>query len=88
MEYIALAVALIYVIGGIQILLLYRHYLHIRLYEERLPKVKVLQDYCDGHFFKQYSVFKNHANALQLILYYDDIEVAHKLGMRECSVKA
>ena len=41
-----------------------------------------MEDFCDGKFFKDHPVFKRHPNALQFILYYDDIEVANPLGSR------
>lgn len=41
-----------------------------------------MRDFCDGEFFKQHPIFSNHQNALQIILYYDDIEVANPLGSR------
>ena len=46
----------------------------------------VLRDYCDANFIKAHPVFTTHPDALQFILFYDDIEVAnplaglHKLG--------
>jgi len=39
----------------------------------------VLRDFCDGCFVRQNSIFQAHKDALQLILYYDDIEVANPL---------
>lgn len=42
----------------------------------------VRRDFCDGEFFKNHPVFSVHSNALQFILYYDDIEVANALGSR------
>uniref|UniRef100_A0A1X7TS93 Uncharacterized protein n=1 Tax=Amphimedon queenslandica TaxID=400682 RepID=A0A1X7TS93_AMPQE len=42
----------------------------------------VLRDFCDGEFFSQHPVFSRHNDALQIILYYDDIEVANPLGSR------
>ena len=41
-----------------------------------------MRDFCDGEFFKQHPIFSHHKNALQIILYYDDIEVANPLGSR------
>ena len=38
----------------------------------------VLRDFCDANFVKAHPVFKTHPNALQFILFYDDIEVANK----------
>lgn len=47
----------------------------------------IRRDYCDGEFFKNHPVFSVHSNALQFILYYDDIEVANALGLRAGSHK-
>ena len=40
----------------------------------------VLRDACDGSFFKKHRVFLTHSDALQIVLYYDDIEVANPFG--------
>jgi len=49
-----------------------------------------MRDFCDAYFMKSHPIFFLHQNALQFILFYDDIEVAntveakagvHKLGM-------
>ena len=42
----------------------------------------ILEDFCDEEYFKEHQVFKVHPNALQFILYYDDIEVANPLGAK------
>ena len=41
-----------------------------------------MRDFCDGCFVRQNSIFQAHKDALQLILYYDDIEVANPLGSK------
>jgi len=41
-----------------------------------------MMDFCDGEFFKQHPVFRKHPTALQIIIYYDDIEVANPLGSK------
>ena len=40
------------------------------------------RDFCDGEFFHSHPIFSVHRNALQFVLYYDDIEVANPLGSR------
>ena len=40
-----------------------------------------MEDFCDGQYFKQHPVFKDDPNALQFIIYYDDIEVANPLEL-------
>jgi hypothetical protein len=39
-----------------------------------------LSDFCDGTLFKTYLLFSEHSNALQIILYYDDLELCNPLG--------
>ena len=40
-----------------------------------------MKDFCDGAVYKNHPVFKHHS-ALQIILYYDDIETANALGSK------
>lgn len=40
----------------------------------------VLADFCDGLEYSTHSLFSTSANALQLLLYYDDVEVCNPLG--------
>ena len=42
----------------------------------------VLRDFCDANFIKAHPVFTTHPDALQFILFYDDIEVANPLGAK------
>lgn len=42
----------------------------------------VLRDFCDASFIKSHLVFNTHPDALQFILFYDDIEVANPLGAK------
>lgn len=39
-----------------------------------------LSDYCDGYLFKNHSLFRTKPNALQLILYFDELEICNPLG--------
>ena len=41
-----------------------------------------MKDFCDGYIFKSHPVFRSNPLALQIILYYDDIEVAYPLGAK------
>lgn len=50
----------------------------------------VIADVCDGELFQKHPLFQQHENALQLLAYFDEIEVCnplaghagvHKLGM-------
>ena len=48
----------------------------------------LLKDFCDGHVLHSHRLFSVHRNGLQILFYFDDIEVvnlgsrkkAHKLG--------
>ena len=42
----------------------------------------VLSDYCDGSIYKTHPLFSEDPRALQLILYYNDVEVCNPLGSR------
>ena len=55
-----------------------------------------MRDYCDGELYKSCELFQNDPHALQLFLYYDDVEVCnplgsaatvHKLGITNCTRK-
>ena len=42
----------------------------------------IMRDFCDASFVRSHHVFTSHPNALQFVLYYDDIEVANPLGAK------
>ena len=39
-------------------------------------------DYCDGEQFKHHPLFQKDNNALQINLFYDDLEVCNPLGSK------
>ena len=39
-----------------------------------------LGDFCDGSLFKGHTLFQTYTDALQFILYYDELEVCNPLG--------
>ena len=41
-----------------------------------------IRDVCDGEYMKNHVLFSSHATALQVIAYYDDIEVVNPLGTK------
>ena len=41
-----------------------------------------MNDYCDGSEFKRHALFSTHVNSLQLIFYYDDVEICNPLGSK------
>ena len=42
----------------------------------------MLRDFCDGYYVRTHPVFQNTDNSLQIVGYYDDIEVANPLGSK------
>ena len=41
-----------------------------------------LQDYCDGSVFNNHPLFATHTSALQILLYFDDVEVCNPLASK------
>ena len=41
---------------------------------------EVLGDYCDGSLFQKHPIFSVEPHALQIMLYFDDLEVCNPLG--------
>ncbi len=37
-------------------------------------------DFCDGSLYKEHPLFSMHKDALQIVIYYDDVEVVNPLG--------
>ena len=42
----------------------------------------LIGDYCDGLTFKKHPLFSNNPSALQVMLFYDDVEVCNPIGSR------
>jgi len=42
----------------------------------------LLEDYCDGSDFKQHPLFSKQSKSLQIMLYYDELEVCNPLGSK------
>lgn len=42
----------------------------------------LLSDYCDGTAYKSHPLFSCTSHCLELILYYDDVELCNPLGSR------
>ena len=40
----------------------------------------LISDYCDGSLYQSHNLFKTRKDALQLVLYFDEIEVCNPLG--------
>ena len=41
-----------------------------------------MRDYCDGSLFAKHPLFSTDPCALQIILYYDDIDVCNPIGSK------
>ena len=42
----------------------------------------MLRDYCDGEGFATHPLFSVHGDALQIFLYFDELEVCNPLGSK------
>ncbi len=42
----------------------------------------MFSDYCDGEAFQTHPLFSVHMGALQIIMYYDDVEICNPLGSK------
>ena len=47
----------------------------------------LLSDYCDGTAYKEHPLFSREVQSLQLMLYYDELEVCNPLGSKTKSHK-
>ena len=41
-----------------------------------------IEDFCDAHIFKNHPLFSRDRTTLQLMLYYDEVEIANPLGSK------
>ena len=41
-----------------------------------------MEDYCDGEAFKSHPLFSLHASALQILFYFDEVEVCNPIGTK------
>ena len=41
-----------------------------------------IEDFCDGEAFSEHPLFSSDPTALQLFLYYDEVEIANPLGSK------
>lgn len=44
--------------------------------------IGILRDYCDGRVFAEHMLFQAHSTALQICLYYDELELCNPLGSK------
>jgi len=42
----------------------------------------IMEDYCDGEAFKSHPLFSVQASAIQILLYFDELEVCNPIGTK------
>ena len=42
----------------------------------------VLGDFCDDQAYKEYLLFSCYPNALEILFYYDEVEVCNPIGLK------
>ena len=45
-----------------------------------LSSTSLICDFCDGSMFKEHELFSSYQNALQIIAYYDELEIVNPIG--------
>ena len=63
-------------------LLLGLHCPHMQVTKSNSSSDGYLRDMCDGSYFREHRLFQAHPDALQLQLFYDDMEVVNPLGTK------
>ena len=56
------------------------HSLCIQISKSHKRKDEQIGDFCDGTLFKDHPLYKKDPLALQIIAYYDDVEMCNPLG--------
>ena len=53
----------------------------VQVFKQRNPTGSgYLCDFCDGEVYKAHPLFSTDCHAIQIIIYYDDVEVSNPLG--------
>ena len=42
----------------------------------------IMEDYCDGEAFKSHCLFSLHANTIQILFYFDKLELTNPIGTK------
>ena len=61
---------------------LHTYLIAFQVYSDHTDVDGYLKDYCDGENFKSHPLFSVHSRALQIFLYYDDLEICNPLGSK------
>lgn len=52
----------------------------IKIFHPHNGKTTALEDFCDGSLCRSHPLFSIDSSAIQLLVYYDDVEVTNPLG--------
>lgn len=52
----------------------------MQILQEHNRDDEYIGDYCDGNLFKTHSLFKDTPRSLQIIVYFDEVEVCNPLA--------
>ena len=55
---------------------------HFQVLQNHQRSDFLLGNYCDGTVYKSHPLFSQYSPVIQLILYYDDVEICNPLGSR------
>ena len=61
--------------------------LHYHVIDGHKDEPGYLSDFCDGEEFSQNRLFSSHCRAIQIMFYYDYLEVANPLGSKRTKHK-
>ena len=53
---------------------------HLETFPSRIRKDGIIEDFCDGATFRNHPLFSQDQEALQILAYYDELEVCNPLG--------
>ena len=63
------------------------HLLQFQIQDGHKSHDGFMRDYCDGVAYNSHPLFSMRRDCLELILYYDDVEICNPLGSRRCKHK-
>jgi len=58
------------------------HAISIKVEKGHKSSTEILNDFCDGEAFSSHPLFSVQNNSLQIMLYYDELEVCNALGSK------
>ena len=63
------------------------HLCQLQIQDDHKSSDGFIRDYCDGEAYPSHPLFSVRRGCLELILYYDDVEICNPLGSRRCKHK-